>query len=142
MKPILFYEDDYYLLSNFSAHQVKYQGQIYPTVEHAYQAQKLTEEVLKKEVRQAASPALAKETAYRYKGKWRSDWHEVKVEVMKAIVRAKLEQHEEVKQALKKTGTAEIKENSPVDYFWGIGRDGSGKNEMGKIWMKLRDEIK
>ena len=142
MKPILFYDDEYYLLSNFSSHQVEYKGEIYPTAEHAYQAQKFTDRQLQEQVRYARSPLLAKDMAYKYKSQWRSDWQEIKVEVMTGVVLAKLKQHEEVRQALKKTGTAEIKENSPVDYFWGIGKDGSGQNQMGKIWMKLRDEIK
>lgn len=142
MKPVLFYDDEYYLLSNFSAHQVEFAGKLYPTVEHAYQAAKFSDEAIAEQVRLAKSPALAKAAAYQFKDQWRPDWHEIKVEVMTRIVSAKLKQHEEVRQALKKTGTAEIKENSPVDYFWGIGKDGSGQNQMGKIWMRLRDEIK
>lgn len=141
MKPVLFYEDEYFMLSNFSAHQVEFEGKLYPTVEHAYQAKKFKEEAIAEQVRLARSPVECKKIAYQYKDKWRTDWHEIKVEVMRQIVKAKLEQHQDVKEALIKTGTAEIKENSPVDIFWGVGPDGCGQNQMGKIWMKLRESV-
>ena len=141
MKPILFYDDEYYLLSNFSAHQVEFEGRLYPTVEHAYQAQRFNDEVIKEKGRLAKSPVLAKAVAYQFKDQWRPDWHEIKVEVMTEIVAAKLAQHDDVNQGLIKTGKAEIRENSPVDYIWGIGKDGRGQNLMGKIWMKLREKV-
>jgi predicted NAD-dependent protein-ADP-ribosyltransferase YbiA (DUF1768 family) len=28
-----------------------------------------------------------------------------------------------------------------TDYDWGTGTDGTGQNNMGKLWMKLRDEL-
>ena len=39
------------------------------------------------------------------------------------------------------TGKRKIIEDSPKDNFWGWGGKRNGKNELGKIWMKLRDEI-
>ena len=32
-------------------------------------------------------------------------------------------------------------ENAPNDYYWGCGKDGSGKNMLGQLLMKLRAEI-
>ena len=32
-------------------------------------------------------------------------------------------------------------ETAPHDYFWGQGFDGSGKNMLGKLLMKVRDEL-
>lgn len=29
----------------------------------------------------------------------------------------------------------------PFDSFWGIGSERNGKNMLGKIWMKIRNEI-
>jgi predicted NAD-dependent protein-ADP-ribosyltransferase YbiA (DUF1768 family) len=40
------------------------------------------------------------------------------------------------------TGTEELIEDSPVDYYWGCGADGSGKNMLGKLLMELREELK
>jgi ribA/ribD-fused uncharacterized protein len=70
------------------------------------------------------------------------DWEARRVGVMEEIVRAKLSQHPHILKKLKETGDKEIIENSPDDYFWGWGADHSGQNIHGKIWMKLREEIK
>ena len=61
---------------------------------------------------------------------------------MEEIFRAKVLQNEDVKERLLKTGQRKIIENSPVDSFWGIGPKGDGQNMVGKIWMKIRDELK
>ena len=34
------------------------------------------------------------------------------------------------------------KKDSPRDWFWGIGADGTGNNELGKALMRLRDELR
>ncbi len=56
------------------------------------------------------------------------------------IVRAKAQQHEDVRDMLMVTGNKKIVENSPVDNFWGCGQGGKGENQMGKILMKVRSE--
>lgn len=40
------------------------------------------------------------------------------------------------------TGSAELVEASPVDAFWGSGRDGQGKNHLGKHLMVLREHLR
>lgn len=40
------------------------------------------------------------------------------------------------------TGAEELIENAPTDYFWGCGRTGSGKNKLGHILMRVRQELK
>jgi ribA/ribD-fused uncharacterized protein len=80
---------------------------------------------------------LANET---YKAAKDSDWGSKKVAVVEEILRAKLAQHLEAQEALRESGHEEIVEDSPTDYFWGEGADGSGQNVLGKLWMKLRDE--
>ena len=44
-------------------------------------------------------------------------------------------------EALKESGERELLKVHDTDYYWGTGKDGSGENKMGKIWMKLRSEI-
>lgn len=139
---ILFYEDTYYLFSNWSAHQIEYKGVLYATAEHAYHSQRFTDESIIHQIASAKSPLLAKEFAYKNKDKQIDEWDEIKINVMTKILQAKAAQHEEVKNALLQTGTDEIIENSPDDYFWGCGKDKSGRNELGKIWMKIREEVK
>jgi ribA/ribD-fused uncharacterized protein len=80
---------------------------------------------------------LANET---YKAAKDPDWARKKVALVEEILRAKLAQHPEARDALRESGHEDIVEDSPTDYFWGAGADGSGQNVLGKLWMKLRDE--
>lgn len=60
---------------------------------------------------------------------------------MEEIVRCKLNQHPYIKEILKSSGTKMIVEMNDDDEFWGWGKNHNGANELGKIWMKLREEI-
>lgn len=140
--PINFYTPKYYVFNNFSAHAIEFRGKLYPTSEHAYQAAKCTDPVGQEAIRSARSPIQAKTLANeRYKTARASDWDRKKVAVLEQILRAKLAQHPEAQEALKGSGNEEIVEDSPSDYFWGEGADGSGQNMLGKLWMKLREEL-
>lgn len=131
---INFYTPQFYVFDNFSANAVTYDGELYPTSEHAYQAAKCTSAEGKEAIRNAASPLQAKVLAnVTYKTHKDPDWESKKVGVMEAILRAKLAQHPEVQRALQQSGSEEIIEGSPVDYFWGAGADGSGQNMLGKL---------
>lgn len=133
-----FYEGKYYCLSNFSAHQVEYQGEVYMTAEHAYQAQKFKDSLIIEKIKNAKSAYLAREYGQAKEGR-KEDFD--KLGVMKAVISAKLSGHEDVRQTLLSTGESIIVKNHPDDYFWGIGLDGTGENMMGKIWMELRKEL-
>lgn len=140
---VKFYNQWYDCLNPFSSHAVELDGIVYPTAEHAYQAAKCTDPKGKSEIIAARSPLLAKELSNKkYSQAKRADWEEVKIEIMEAIFKAKLDQHSEVREALIQSGGDEIVEDSPVDTFWGGGSDGKGRNEMGKIWMRLRDGLR
>lgn len=60
---------------------------------------------------------------------------------MEEIVRAKLVQHPYIQQVLLNTGSKTIVEMNNTDAFWGWGDNHRGRNELGKIWMKLRSEL-
>lgn len=72
----------------------------------------------------------------------RPNWHSEKSIIMKDILRHKLQQHAYVQKKLLQTGRAVIIEDSPFDSYWGWGADRLGRNELGKIWMELREELK
>ena len=65
---------------------------------------------------------------------------------MKDLMRLKALQHEEVKKAMRDSHDLKIIKHiytyPPGDGFWDDGVNGEGRNEMGKIWMELRDEFK
>jgi hypothetical protein len=141
---IKFYFSLFYVLNNFSANAIEFDGKLYPTAEHAYQATKCTDPKGKEEIRLACSPMQAKVLAnqvYKHARDPRWDKNNKKVGIMESILRAKLAQHVDVLDVLKQSGRQKIVEDSPVDYFWGTGADGSGQNMLGKLWMKLRTEI-
>jgi N-glycosidase YbiA len=139
--PINFYTPKFYVFNNFSAHAIEFRGKLYPTCEHAYQAAKCTDPAGQEAIRNARSPLQAKRLANEtYKGARDPDWSNKKVAVVEEILRAKLAQHPEAQEALKESGDEDIVEDSPTDYFWGQGADGSGHNILGKLWMKIRGE--
>lgn len=129
-------------LGNFSSHAVEVWGQIFPTVEHAFQWKKFdgSNQEWADKVLMARSAWLARKLG-REGPKMRSDWHEARIEAMTEIIRAKFAQHEDAKKILLKTANKKIIENSPIDDYWGCGSDGKGENNMGKILMQVRDEI-
>lgn len=139
--PVRFYEGRFYALSNFASFAVNYKGVLWMTSEHAYQAEKFTQYEIREEIRLATSAHEAKQIAKRYDSLKRKDWQDIKLSVMEAILRAKFEQHEYVRRTLSRTEGREIIEDSPYDSFWGRGPDHTGENHLGKLWMKLRDEM-
>jgi ribA/ribD-fused uncharacterized protein len=141
-EPILFYEGKWYFFSNFSSFMVHWRGEDWLTSEHAYQAAKFTDEPTRSLVRNARSAHDAKKIARANYHKLRPDWQAVKLGTMEEIVRAKHEQHPYIQQKLLETGEALIVENSPKDSFWGRGPDWKGENHLGRLWMKLRDEMR
>jgi ribA/ribD-fused uncharacterized protein len=140
---IYFFTNAFYPFDNFSAHTVEIWGHIFRTAEHAFQWKKFesTEPELADRIVNATSPWLAKKLSRSSKNR-REDWHETRVDLMTEIVRAKVQRNEDVKEMLLGTGKKSIIENSPVDDFWGVGKDGTGQNQMGKILMKVREEIR
>ena len=142
-KIIGFYEREYYTFSNFSSFSVKWKGKVWPTSEHAYQATHFfkTAPNLAKKIYKAKSAHEAFKLAKENANKAPKNWPEIKTAVMEDIVRHKLKQNPYVMHKLIQTGNRYLVEDSPKDDFWGWGLKRNGRNELGKIWMKLRDEI-
>ena len=130
---------EYAFLSNFYPSPLTYEGISYPTVEHAFQAQKTFDETERKKIAQCKKPGRAK--GLGRKVKLRQDWESVKVGIMTEIIRIKFESDEELKTLLLETGTAKLIEgNTWNDRFWGVC-GGKGKNWLGRILMQIREEF-
>ncbi|MBU2539781.1 NADAR family protein [Patescibacteria group bacterium] len=140
---VFFFTPAFHPLDNFSAHAVDLWGIKFPTAEHAFQWKKFSEvkPEVAKEILKAISPHVVKKISNTNKDKQPQTWHDEKVKIMEQILKAKAKQHEDVREALKRTGSRQIIENSPVDSFWGIGPDKRGQNVVGEIWMKIRDGL-
>ena len=68
--------------------------------------------------------------------------NEEQLEIMEELLRLKVEQNPYVKKKLLETKDYLIVEDSPKDNFWGWGQNRDGENQLGKLWMKLREELK
>jgi len=47
-----------------------------------------------------------------------------------------------LREILLGTGDAKLVEHTENDSYWGDGGDGSGKNRLGILLMRLRDELR
>jgi ribA/ribD-fused uncharacterized protein len=142
-KQVFFYEQEFYVLSNFSAFTLQWKGLRFDTSEAAYHWEKFTHfGRISEAIRLAPSAHEAFKIAQKWKGFQRFDWDEVKVGIMKDMLRAKAEQHEYVRRKLLETGDRQLVEDSWRDNFWGWGPNKDGQNILGKLWMEIREEIK
>ena len=141
--PIGFYEREFYVFSNFSSFQVNWRGRRWQTSEHAYQAAHFfdTAPELVGKVFDLPSAHDAFKFAKANAALSPQDWEDIKVGIMEDICRHKLDQHEYIKRKLLQTGNLPLVEDSPSDACWGWGPNREGRNELGKIWMRLRDEL-
>jgi ribA/ribD-fused uncharacterized protein len=71
--------------------------------------------------------------------KRRKDWPFVKEEIMHQALIYKFNAHPDLAERILSTGQSTLIEDSPVDWYWGIGSDGKGKNRLGVLLMKVRD---
>lgn len=163
--------EQYGELSNFyplDSNPIIYQGKSYPTSEHLYQALKyLTHpyatdrhiqyaELIRTTNTPNKSKILAnKRTALTYQ--WQRDlkmiidqfpevdinpeWESIKDEMMTFVLKMKFNSHPHCKHVLKSTRNAKLTERTIKDNYWADGGDGSGKNMLGKLLMKVRDEL-
>ncbi|KAI0317114.1 DUF1768-domain-containing protein [Amylostereum chailletii] len=143
--PIYFYDRDkpYYEFTNFSHHAIEYHGQKYPTAEHLFQTHKFLPHhpELASTIRNQSSASLARQEANRLRRLQRSDWFDINISIMDFVLTLKFEQHPDLRASLVDTAGRELIEDSPDDVFWGIGKDGSGRNELGKALMRVRDKL-
>jgi hypothetical protein len=68
------------------------------------------------------------------------DWESVKDDVMYKGLKYKF-RNENLRTLLISTHPHKIVEDSPKDYYWGIGKDKTGKNMLGELLMELRDVL-
>lgn len=132
---------EYGCFSNFSSHGFEIDGLYYPTSEHYFQAMKFEGTHHAEIVRSASTPAQAAKKGRDRKRPLRSDWEDIKDDVMRRAVRAKFTTHDEIRDILLGTGEQTLIEDAPGDYYWGCGKNGTGKNRLGEILMELRAEL-
>lgn len=93
-------------------------------------------------IRVSRTPKEAKNLGQTRDLPLRSDWEEVKIDIMRNALMAKFTTHTKLRDALLATGNEELVENAPTDYFWGCGKLGGGKNMLGKLLMETRHALR
>lgn len=133
------FRHDYYFLSNFYDVPVMYNGITYENNEAAFQAQKTLDNNKRKEFEEL-SPSDAKHLGRHVK--LRSDWEQIKEKIMYEIVYTKFTQNSDLKSKLLRTKDEILEEgNTWGDREWGTV-NGVGKNKLGEILMRVRDDLR
>lgn len=109
------------------------------TSEHYFQAQKFVGTPYLEQIRSVATPKDAANLGRKRTLPLRRDWEQVKDEIMLRAVLCKFRSHGDIREILLGTGDESIVENAPGDYYWGCGKDGTGRNQLGLILMQVRD---
>ncbi|EHY2521846.1 N-glycosidase YbiA [Escherichia coli] len=133
--------DGYGDFSNFAAWPIKVDGKTWPTSEHYFQAQKFLDEKYREEIRRVSSPMVAARMGRDRSKPLRKNWESVKEQVMRKALRAKFEQHAELRALLLATAPAKLVEHTENDAYWGDGGHGKGKNRLGYLLMELREQL-
>lgn len=127
-------------LSNFWLCKIQYNGLTYPSVQHAYQAQKTTDVNIQKQISQLSTPYEAK--SFGKTIAIRNDWDQIKLQIMYKLVNKKFSENPTLKNLLISTqDKVLIERNTWGDTFWGV-YDNKGENNLGKILMKVREGLK
>lgn len=125
-------------LSNFWIAPITVGGRRWASSEHCYQAAKSLRPVDWDLISSQRTAGGAKRAGRRVS--IREDWDTIKLEVMEEIVRAKFDQHVDLRNKLLETGSAMlVEQNTWGDTFWGMCGN-TGHNHLGKILMKIRGD--
>ena len=142
------------VFSNFNKCKMTLNDMEFATSEHAYQWRACTEVLrvdLAEKVYKAATPREAKLIANEIKHET-TNWHTIKYDVMKEILRAKLSSSQQFKDALLDTGDKILVE-ARIDDYWGSGLSHAltvninpdmypGSNKLGILLAELRGELR
>ena len=145
MQKIQMFDGEYAFLSNFYKCPVTFKGRTFTSSEAAYHAEKCAKE-LDKDNFVGIDPDASKKLGRKID--LRTDWEDVKEQIMFEIVTAKFDQNPELAAKLLETGDAYLMEgNWWRDQFWGVypetGNPGvDGLNVLGQILMRVRANLK
>ena len=143
MNDLWFYgasDPNYGFLSNFYEADFVMSNQLWPTVEHYFQAAKFKDRRTVEAILQCSTPNRARHLG-RTSKPLRSDWLDVRVDYMRSAVFWKFEQNPALKNKLTGTWGRKLIEHTWNDSFWGDIGDGHGQNMLGKILMEVREQF-
>lgn len=129
-------------LSNFHEIPITFDGHEYKTVEHAYMAAKTLDWAEREAIRNCKTPGDAKRMGRTVT--LRSDWEEIKLPVMKMLLKAKFSDPTLKAKLLETVPHELIEGNAWGDRVWGAEWDADenqwvGQNLLGKAIMEIRE---
>ena len=129
---------EYRFLSNFHIADIDYEGIIYPTSEHAYQAAKTLDEEERLKISKL-SPQDAKREGRLIT--LRPRWDKIKMSVMFEILDYKFSAYNDLNLALQQTEGKYLEEtNHWGDVYWGVDcKSNEGLNMLGQVLMAIRE---
>jgi len=138
-----FYPREFYPLDNFSSFKVKVNGYLYSSLEEAFQSMLFLPDhkEISEQIKNSYSAHEAQKIMHENINKVKYSNKE-KLVLMEKLLRLKIEQNPYVLKKLLETKNYTIVEDSPKDNYWGCGINREGENNLGKLWMKLREEYK
>lgn len=125
--------------SNFYHAEFVYKEIKFPTSEHAYQWSKCKNLEDKNEVLKSTNPVDAKKIGRH--AEMVDNWDNVKIQTMYEILKAKFTNLYLAERLIKTENTELIEHNYWKDFYWGVC-DGKGENWLGRLLMKIREELK
>lgn len=149
MESIYFYRASdvpYGAFSNLYRRPIEFEGQMFATSEHAYQAGKARKPAVREWLMAAPSPSLLAMAAHGlYYWDVAPGWSRTKFDRMRGVLRAKFSQHADLRELLLSTGDARLVEGATIDNevnrLWGEV-NGVGKNMLGVLLMELREQMR
>ena len=149
MNEIKFSIPDYQLklfpLDNFSSFGLSMDNEYFQTSEHAFQYLKFIDNNtnIANKIKESYSPDDARRIAHENKEYRLSNWSDIKYINMEKVLRLKVNQNPIVKKCLLDTKDYIIAEVCiDEDTDWGLDNNNQGNNNLGKIWMKIREDLK
>lgn len=111
-------ETRFQYLSPFSAYRIEIWGEVFPTLEHAYQAARILPGAERDEIKNAPSPLDAWRLGQKSKNNpdLRAPNFD-KDAVMEELFRAKMKQHPDIVEILKESGDSELLKVIDTDYY-------------------------
>jgi ribA/ribD-fused uncharacterized protein len=139
-------EKPYGAFSNLFRRHILFEGRVYPTAEHAYQAGKARKEKVREWLLSAPSPALLAMAAHGlYSWDIVPNWSQIKYARMRKVLEAKSTRHADLRDLLLSTGEARLVEVGKVDNLvnrtWGEV-NGKGRNMLGILLMEVRAQMR
>lgn len=129
---------------NHSAHRVIYRNKIYPTATHLHEAMKYLPDhpEIAEQIQQIPNVLEVYTHSAQFSNFQRADWSDHFLKAMKEVLTLKFQQHADLRQLLCETGERPLVYADMLDSFWGVGPNGDGENQLGKVLMEVRDYLR